>query len=259
MVRCPEVTELAEVVLPANTRKPVRFFTQYSMSITLFAAVNGPGISSREATRMFLGGFATGGSSSGSWAFMSCAAFRFMAFHSSLDLSVIAPPCKSCSSLRLRSLLNACSSADECATELELSWFTCKRSKLYAVPDALRRGAEREVSPSLINSAATCRAVACLLKELEEEEEEDPAGGFELPADFPASTLTILLFRCRPHSSISLIHFSTSLSVVSLCLGQGWRWERGGGVEPKFAGDAVAACANSFSLLPDGFIRLPTY
>ncbi len=112
-------------------------------------------------------------------------------------------------------------------------------------------------SPSLINSAATCRAVACLLKELEE---EDPAGGFGLPADFPASTLTILLFRSRPHSSVSLIHFSISLSVVSLCLGQGWRWERGRReAEPKISGDAVATSANSFSLLPDGFIRLPTY
>ncbi len=117
------------------------------------------------------------------------------------------------------------------------------------------------MSPSLINSAATCRAVAGLLTELEEEEEEDPAGGFGLPADFPASTLTILLFRCRPHSSCPLIHCSMSLSVVSLCLGQGqgWRWERGREVEPRFAGDAVAASANSFSLLPDGFIRLPTY
>ncbi len=209
---------------------------------------------------MFLGGFTTDGPLlSGSLVFRSCAAFRFMAFHSSLCLSVIAPPCRSCSSLLLRSLLNACSLADACATELELCWFTCERSKLSPVPDALRKGAEREVSPSLINSAATCRAVACLLTELEEEEEEDPAGGFGLPADFPASTLTILLFRCRPHSSCPLTHYSISLSAVSLCLGQGWRWERGREVEPKFAGAAVAASASSFSLLPDGFIKLPTY
>jgi hypothetical protein len=69
------------------------------------------------------------------------------------------------------------------------------------------------VSPSLINSAATCRAVACLLTELEEEEEEDPAGGFGLPADFPASTAGVLFFRCRPHSSCPLIPCSISLSV----------------------------------------------
>jgi hypothetical protein len=99
------------------------------------------------------------------------------------------------------------------ATELELPWFTCKRSKLSPVLDALRRGAEREVSPSLINSAATCRAVACLLTELEEEEEEDPAGGFGLPADFPASMLTILLFLCLDHSCSPFSHCTLSLSI----------------------------------------------
>ncbi len=69
---------------------------------------------------MLLAGFATGGSLSGTLAFLSYAAFRFMAFHSSLYSPVIAPPCKSCNSLRLRSLLNVCSSADACANELEL-------------------------------------------------------------------------------------------------------------------------------------------
>jgi hypothetical protein len=52
-------------------------------------------------------------------------------------------------------------------------------------PDALRRGAEREISPCLINSAATCRAVACLLTELKEDEEEGPAGVLGLPAGSP--------------------------------------------------------------------------
>ncbi len=59
--------------------------------------------------------------------------------------------------------------------------------------DALTREEERERSPCLINSAATCRAVACLLTELREEEEEDPAGGFGLPAGFPVSSVGMAL------------------------------------------------------------------
>ena len=235
------------------------------MSITLFGAENEAGISSREATRRFLGGLAPEGPASGSLSFLPNAAFWFEAFHSSLSFSEIGPPCRSSNSLRLRSLLDACSSADACVAELELSWFTCKRSELSPILVALKGEAEREVSPSLINSAARCRAVACLLTELEEEEEEEnPAGGFGLPADFPASTSTILLFLCvrllcRPHSSCPFIHFSISLSVVSLCLGQGWRWMGRREVEPKSAGAAVAASANSLSLLPEAFIRVPTY
>ena len=62
-----------------------------------------------------------------------------------------------------------------------------------------------------------------------------------------------------------LLVLSSTARAISLseasCLGQGWRWRwaRGREVEPNFAGGAVAAVANSLSLLPDGFIRVPTY
>ena len=214
---------LLSLSFPANARNSSKFRTQYCMSITLFGAENEAGISSREATRRFLGGLAPEGPASGSLSFLPNAAFWFEAFHSSLSFSEIGPPCRSSNSLRLRSLLDACSSADTCVAELELSWFTCKGSKLSPILVALKGEAEREVSPSLINSAARCRAVACLLTELEEEEEEeDPAGGFGLPAGFSASTAGALsaffAALCRPHSSCAFIHCKTSLSEAS-CLG----------------------------------------
>jgi hypothetical protein len=81
--------------------------------------------------------------------------------------------------------------------------------------DALIRGAERDSSPCLINSAATCRAVACLLTELEEEEEEDPAGGFGLPAGFPASSV-----KGSPNLNAFFTQRSTFPSVSHLLLCQ---------------------------------------
>jgi hypothetical protein len=71
--------------------------TQYCMSITLFCAVNEIDRSCREATRMLLDGFAAGGSLSRPLAFSSCAAFRFLAFHSSLCKRGRAQVCRRCS------------------------------------------------------------------------------------------------------------------------------------------------------------------
>ena len=51
---------------------------------------------------------------------------------------------------------------------------------------------------------------------------------------------------------------SPSISVAVSCR-KGRVVEREKEVEPTLAGDAVAASANSFSLLPEGFIRLPKY
>ncbi len=72
--------------------------------------------------------------------------------------------------------------------------------------------------------------------------------------------LSLFAALCRPHSSCDLIHCSMSVTVASY-LGQGWRWRGTGGreVEPNAADGAIAAVANSLSLLPDAFIRVPTY
>jgi hypothetical protein len=127
------------------------------------------------------------------------------------------------------------------------------------VPDALTREAVRERSSCLINSAATCRAVACLLTEQKEEEEEDPAGIFGLPAGFPVSPvgegLNLCWFFTQQSTSLSVSLF---LSVVEPCC-KVRVGEKEREVELNFSGGSVVACANTFSLLPEGFIRLPTY
>ncbi len=92
-----------------------------------------------------------------------------------------------------------------------------------------------------------------------EDEEEDPAEAFELPVGFPSSLMeggpNFIAFLTQGSISSPV---SASLSVVeSSCKGRVGGRERE--IEPKFSGGAVAACASNFSLLPERFIRLPTY